>query len=132
MTTILQFKRLASLWLPPLAWMVLIFYLSSRPGLAIGEGAVDFWTRKPAHIGEYAILFFLLHRALGGSFGWARRKLYWVVGSLTFLYAVLDEIHQAFVPLREGKIEDLGFDLLGILVAVIFLLYSRKYMPDST
>ena len=122
----MQLKKLASLWLPAVLWMGFIYYLSSKPGLAIGEGAVDFWTRKPAHIGEYAILFLLLFRALRGSSSLTGHKLYLASVVFTFLYGVTDEVHQVLVPLREGRILDLGFDLLGILAGFLVLRYLAK------
>ena len=124
----MQFKKALWLWLPAIVWAFLIFYLSSRPGLAIGEGAVDFWTRKPAHIGEYAMLFVLVFRAARQSFGklWEFWELYLGVGAITFAYAVSDEIHQLFVPTRAGKIEDLGFDLLGVLLGVVLVHFYRR------
>jgi VanZ family protein len=126
----MQLKKLAFLWLPVLAWMGLIFYLSSVPNLSVGEGAVDFWTRKPAHIVEYAILFGLIWRALRGSLTVTVKKLYFSAAVFTIFYAVTDEIHQLLTPSRAGKIEDLGFDFLGIVVGAIlvrfYLCQSRK------
>ncbi len=86
---------------------------------------MDFWTRKPAHVGEYAVLFLLLYRAVEGGFGrtWKVWERNMGVSLLAFLYAVSDELHQFFVPLREGKLEDLGFDLLGILVGFLVICY---------
>ncbi|GMR19042.1 MAG: VanZ family protein [Patescibacteria group bacterium] len=119
----LKLKKQLSLWLPVLFWMGLIYYLSAQSGLKIGEGAVDFWTRKPAHVGEYAVLFLLLFRALRGGFRLSVRQLYLSAGVFTLLYAASDEIHQIFVPLREGRVADLGFDLLGILVGALAVRY---------
>jgi len=128
--------KIISLWLPVAVWMGLIFYLSSISGLAVGEGVVDFWTRKPAHVFEYAVLLILIARALRGSnfrfsiFNYQLGTLL-LAFLLSFFYAISDEFHQLFVPLREGKISDLGFDLLGILVGVLFLRFSRKGGVDS-
>ena len=123
-----QFKNVFRLWLPVLVWAGLIFYFSSVPNLAVGEGAVDFLTRKPAHIFEYALLFVLIFRAIRGSFG--RGLKFWEInlgsGIMALLYAVSDEIHQALVPTRSGKIEDLGFDLLGVLLALFLLRFYHR------
>jgi len=125
-------QRVLFLWGPPAVWAVLIYYLSSISGLAVGEGAVDFWTRKPAHVVEYAILFLLLFRAIRGGFGkkWRVGEIGLGAGVLAFVYAVSDEIHQVFVPLRTGKIGDLGFDLLGIL-AGLFLAHFYLRQPSK-
>ncbi|MDP2735327.1 MAG: VanZ family protein, partial [bacterium] len=95
-------QRVLFLWGPVILWAVLIYYLSSISGLAVGEGAVDLWTRKPAHIGEYAVLFALVFRAIRGSFGnsWKLWEVHLGAGVLTFAYAISDEIHQGFVPTR--------------------------------
>ncbi len=129
----MQLRKLVSLWLPALLWMGLIFYLSSRPGLKVAEGPADFWTRKPAHVGEYAILFLLFFRALKGSFPWGRREVYLSAGAFSFFYAAFDELHQLFVPLREGKLTDLVFDLLGIVVgALLIYLFQNKRRGESS
>jgi len=122
----MQLKKLAFLWLPVLIWAGLIFYLSSIPNLAVGEGTVDFLTRKPAHIVEYALLFGLIWRALEGSLAITVRTLYFSAAVFTFLYAVTDEIHQLLTPSREGKLYDLGFDLLGIFLGAVLLLRRRR------
>ncbi len=127
MVKLVQLKKVALPWLPVLLWAGLIFYLSSLPNLAVGEGAVDFLTRKPAHIAEYAVLFVLIFRALRGSFVIAEKKLYLSAAVFTLFYAVTDEIHQMLVPSREGKIYDLGFDLLGIFLGMLVLrLFLRR------
>jgi VanZ family protein len=100
------------LWLPPILWASLIFYLSSIPQLEVtSEPVWNFLTRKLAHIGEYAILGFLVSRALN----WRHPQLALV---LSFLYAVSDEWHQTLVPTRTGKVADLVFDLFGIILGV--------------
>ncbi len=122
----MQLKKLAFLWLPVLIWAGLIFYLSSIPNLAVGEGTVDFLTRKPAHIVEYALLFGLIWRALQGSLAVTARTLYFSAAVFTLLYAVTDEIHQMLVPSREGKLYDLGFDLLGVVLGAVLLLRRHR------
>jgi VanZ family protein len=122
----MQLKKLVFLWLPVLVWAGLIFYLSSIPNLAVGEGTVDFLTRKPAHIVEYALLFGLIWRALQGSLAATVRTLYFSAAVFTLLYAVTDEIHQLLTPSRAGKIEDLGFDVLGIFLGAVLLLHRHR------
>lgn len=125
MVEVMQFRKALYLWTPVVLWTALIYFLSSQPGLSIGEGWIDFLTRKPAHIGEYTVLFLLLHRAFRDTFFLAGQKLYLVAGIFTFLYAVSDELHQMFVPTRAGSIYDLGFDLLGIFGGLFLIRYWR-------
>ena len=114
-----KLKKLIVLWLPALSWMGLIFFLSSRPGLRVAEGDADLVSRKFAHIGEYAILFLLLRRALKGSFFWSENAVLAVAASLSLVYAATDELHQSFVPLREGRAADILFDFLGIVLGLL-------------
>ena len=37
---------------------------------------------------------------------------------LTLLYAMSDELHQAFVPGRTGRLQDIGTDLVGAVIGV--------------
>jgi len=55
------------LWLPVIIWASLIFYLSNIPHLKTNF-EYDFILRKIAHIVEYFILTFFLHRAFKGAF----------------------------------------------------------------
>lgn len=72
---------------------------------------------KTFHLIEYVILYVLLFLSWKDS-----RK--GVVSA--YLYAMSDEIHQAFVPGREGKFVDSLIDLLGIAIGLIVVrLYLR-------
>jgi len=109
---------LARFWLPVAAWMLLIFIVSGRPdqngGLSVGVVIP-----KLAHVVEYAVLGFLLARAARvedeplGS--WRSALVILAIG----LYAVSDEVHQAFVPSREARVTDVIIDLVGGLMGVI-------------
>ena len=104
--------RVVSAWLPVVAWAVLIFGLSSIPDLGTGLGGWDLALRKIAHAAEYAVLGALLYRALG-------RELPAV--AIGVAYAVTDEVHQAFVPGRQGAVLDVVVDAVGVLVGVYVL-----------
>jgi len=106
---------LVTVWLPILLWAGLIFTLSSIPSLHSGLGTWDLILRKCAHITEYAILAFLLRRAL--STPWA--------AATAFLYACSDEFHQSFVVGREGRPRDVAIDSLGIAIG---LLAARRVL----
>ena len=102
--------RRAMLWLPPVAYMLLIFSLSSQsqPLPAVTEHIWD----KALHFVEYAVLGALLCRALRGE------GVAWVtaIAAAVFLasaYGASDEWHQSFVPLRDASIRDWFTDLVG-------------------
>ena len=104
--------RVVSAWLPVVVWAGLIFGLSSIPDLGTGLGGWDLALRKIAHAAEYAVLGALLFRALG-------RELTAV--AIGIAYAVTDEVHQAFVPGRQGAVLDVLVDAVGVLVGVYVL-----------
>jgi VanZ family protein len=97
-------------WLPVLAWAAVIFALSAIPDLGTGLGGWDLVLRKIAHAAEYALLGALLVRATtrpGPAF------------ALGVLYAVSDEIHQAFVPGRHGAPLDVAIDAVGVGIGIL-------------
>src|SRR5215510_6142396 len=102
-------SRALTHWLPVVGWAALIFALSSIPSLGTGLGTWDLILRKCAHITEYAVLAFLLARAIGRE-GPAL--------ALGVLYAASDELHQAFVRGRHASPVDVAIDMLGLLIGV--------------
>lgn len=84
--------------------------------------------RKLAHVTEYCVLGLLLWRALRGGAAemWRRR---WALGTLGLgvLWAAADETHQLFSPGRVGSVADVGYDTLGVLLALLLLYgWSRR------
>jgi VanZ family protein len=98
------------------AWAALIFVLSSIPDLGTGLGGWDVVLRKLAHAAEFAILGALLVRAL--------RRPGWAV-ALGIAYAVSDELHQSFVPGRQGSALDVALDSVGVVVGTV--LAARRW-----
>lgn len=124
--------------LPIFVWMGVIFYFSSLPGPAERHWSLKiFIERKGAHIVEFAILAWLVWRAIyHASEKNIQRSL---LGAFLFslLYAISDEVHQLFVFGREGRIQDVGFDVLGICGALLILWIvvrkkRKKYLPKKS
>jgi len=114
-------KMLVFSWLPPLLWMVLIFFLSSFNKLQASPiGWQDFIVRKSAHFLEYAVLFFLYHRALKNTINVPVKRRLLLALFLTIFYALSDEFHQTFVAGRTGKTFDVGVDSLGAFFGLLF------------
>ncbi|MBV9080669.1 MAG: VanZ family protein, partial [Elusimicrobia bacterium] len=114
-----------SVWLPPVAWCGLIFYLSSIPGLNSGL-RYDFILRKMAHITEYAVLTGLLWRALRRTWNaLTPAGVGALSGLLALAYAASDEFHQMFVPRRGPSIHDVVIDSVGIIAAIWILRRQR-------
>jgi VanZ family protein len=73
--------------------------------------------RKGAHLAEYAVLALLLWNALRKTpapgtpvWQWSRAGL---VLALAALWAAMDELHQAYVPSRQGSVWDVLLDTTG-------------------
>ena len=129
-------KRLA-FWLPPLLWMATIAWFSTAEFGADNTGAVITplfrWllphatepqlaalhalTRKGAHVTEFAILSALWFVALTRERGVTRRRAAWIALLVAVAWAVLDEVHQSFVPNRTASAMDVGIDTVGALAA---------------
>lgn len=112
-TRTLVWRRLLA-WGPVVAWMAVIFALSSRARVP----GVDWLADLLTHGVGYLVLCFLVTRAL--SLGW---RLDWsgvpLAVTLATLYGVSDEFHQAFVPGRRSDPWDVGKDALGAVLGAL-------------
>jgi len=82
--------------------------------------------RKCAHLTAYAVLGILVWRALRKPVRKDERPWRWADAGFAVLfvavYAASDEIHQLFVPHREGRITDVMIDTAGAVIG-LFLLW---------
>jgi VanZ family protein len=112
-------RRVLSSWGPVVVWMAVIFALSSVPDLPAPPGGI---TDKAAHAWEYAPLGLLLVRALGGR-RWTAPTARAVAGAILIAagYGLVDEVHQLFVPGRQGDWYDAAADVLGASATAVAL-----------
>lgn len=132
-------------WAPAFIWMVVIFSASADqnsfnhssrligpllhwlfPGMPEASGrAIIFVVRKIAHLTEYALLGVLLWRALRPVRLGERPEWSWRVARLVLMiaavYAASDEIHQSFVPTRQGSPIDVLIDTTGAAVGLLLV-----------
>ena len=113
---------MVSRWLPVVVWAGVIFAFSSVPSLSTHLGTWDLVLRKLAHAAEYAVLGFLLLRALG------RESAALAVG---IAYAASDEVHQHFVSGRQGSPLDVLLDSVGVAVGVYAVRKLRRFRLQS-
>ena len=138
-------------WLPVAVWMLIIFTASSDthsahhssriiepilrwlfPHLADATVShVVLLVRKCAHVAEYAVLALLVWRALRGPARPDSHPWRWAHAGLallaTTLYASSDEIHQLFVPHREGRFADVLIDASGATLGLLGLWLFGKW-----
>lgn len=117
-------------WIPALAWMGLIFFMSSRQQLPTVDqnGPLDWSWRQAGHLAEYTVLALLFYHALqGGPTGQAR--LAWALG-LAVAYGLSDELHQAFVPGRNSNLEDILFNSTGAGLGILAVWWQQRRTTD--
>lgn len=123
-------------------WMGVIFMFSSQNGeesSGISNGilltlmnvvpmenlsieTLSFFIRKAAHFTEYAILGLLVDI---NSENKDKKHLLWSV-LFCFIYAISDEIHQYFVPMRSCSFIDVIIDTSGAIFAIFISRWIRK------
>lgn len=109
-------------WLLAIAWMALIFALSSQSKLPSPDDPwINFLFKKTAHFTVFGILAVLLWRALPR----APRSWLWA-WLLTALYAVSDEFHQVFVASRTPTARDVIIDMCGAATALALVWWLRR------
>lgn len=104
--------------------MFIIFILSSRQNVTVTHTlSYDFIILKTGHMLEYAMLNFLFFRALYFSLKkyHSPKQILILAFFCSILYAITDEIHQLFVPSREGHIRDIAIDAIGIFLMYIYI-----------
>jgi VanZ family protein len=142
----LWMKSFLKYWLPVLGWLVVTFIGSTNVmsveqtsrfivpfllWLKPGMTQQDVWViivfmRHCAHVGEYAVLAFLMWRAFrwGISASMRMPTLCGLVLLACALFGASDEFHQTFVKSRTPSVRDVLLDVggasVGLLIAVSF------------
>lgn len=78
---------------------------------------------------EYAVLYILLFRAFLSGKKASKTDSMKKAFIFAVIYAVSDEIHQTFVPTREGTVRDVIIDAAGISIMYMIVkkYFSRMY-----
>ena len=111
------------LWVPPLAYMLLIFHVSAQsdPMPELTSRVWDKWL----HLVEYGALAVLFCRALVGE-GLGRRQAFAIAFAATSAYGLTDEWHQLDVPGRMSSALDWLADALGAALGVVAYAAVRR------
>ncbi len=111
-------RNLVWYWLPPLAWMGVIFFSSAQPDLPSPPGPLlDTLLKKSGHFVVYAMLAFLWYRALSRG-GMTDRAALGLAFAIAVMYGMSDEFHQSFVPGRHPGLSDVLIDAIGAATAI--------------
>ena len=93
--------------------------------------AIHYAFRKCCHLAEYAILAWLLRRAIRKPVKNDPRPWLWPEAGLAlaivFLYSASDELHQVFVPSRTGQVSDVLVDTIGGAIGLLLLWLRKKF-----
>jgi VanZ family protein len=119
----LEKKRYVSIILT-LVVAVEIFYFSSIPGGKGVSGGIT-WLPIAYHVIVFFLFSFFLLISIKGNKE-IRTSYILTALALSIIYAISDEFHQFFVPFREATIDDVLTDAVGIFLATIVYLYSKK------
>ena len=109
-------------WLPAALYAGLIFFLSSQshPEDNLPSFLFKEVSDKVLHAVEYGILAVLCYRAFRWAAGPALARQAVVLAIVTAsVYGITDEVHQAFVPLRESSWQDWLADTIGAVIGVM-------------
>ena len=125
-----KFKHVIWFQLPAIAWAAAIFIQSSMSYIDTPDLGFDMQD-KLFHAIEYAILGFLLRRALVfQSNPFLQRHAGWLTILIGSIYAISDEIHQFYVPGRSSDIGDVVADIVGIIF-VVFIYFIGKQIKQQ-
>ena len=117
-------------WVPALAWMAWIFWLSSQKALPPAPGLSYSIAAIAGHFVLYAILTALLVLALSAQRA-LDRKTAAIIALASFGYALSDEYHQSFVPGRDASPFDLLVDATGIAFTLTVWALGWKRFATS-
>ena len=130
-SAILKEMKYIRFWLPVVLWMAVIFAFSSRQKVAFTDSYVlSFVFFKTLHLIEYYVLYVVTYRAVRNT-GRNKQNAWMIAFIITSIYAITDEIHQRFVPTREGKLRDAIIDMSAGGLAWITLKQLLQKLPKK-
>ena len=106
------------------------FKIHSNADLMMHAEAVHTFVRKTAHFTEYAVLGFFTYKAVSCDVK-DRKKAVLMAQLISTGYASTDEIHQMFVPGREGKVFDVMIDSCGAFCGIMVSCITQKFIEKK-
>ncbi|TSA20533.1 VanZ family protein [bacterium] len=122
-------KSLMKYQLPPLLWVVIIYFLSAIPSSHLNFKLPP-GSDKVVHAIIYFVLCWLARRAFYNQTNFLILRSSSFLGAFIFsvVYGLLDEYHQTFVPGRDADFYDLLADTGGALlyIAIAWLVHRPE------
>ncbi|HEU4764672.1 MAG TPA: VanZ family protein [Candidatus Eisenbacteria bacterium] len=124
----------ARYWLPVIAYVAMIFSLSSIHGSSVPNffPGVD----KLEHLLEYSLFGLLAGRAIRFTLGPTHRRLRAAFGTMALgaLVAALDEVYQLRVPGRSSDVRDWITDVAAVAISVLVtqLIHTRPIIRRAS
>jgi len=117
-------------WAPVIIYTIFIYYLSSLSNpveRVIPNGALIYFDfeRFIYHIIEYGILSSLIYRA----FKITSKNPQTLAILFSIIYAILDEVHQYYVPGRISSTFDIAIDSFGV-IAIQCIINIYNYIKN--
>ncbi|TFF94100.1 MAG: VanZ family protein [Promethearchaeota archaeon] len=110
--------------IPAITVAVIIFYFSSIPNPVppTAKPSIEIDINTLLHIAEFGLFSFLI------AFGFKQKTKNTYLTGFGVFYAIVDEIHQYFVPNRYFDILDIIADSIGVILGFLgFMLFEVLY-----
>ena len=109
--------------------MVGFFNIAASHPAVLVITVINFAFFKSLHMIEYGIFLIFNYRGILNTVTRDKKKAGKIALIITVLYALSDELHQTFVPTREGKFRDIIFDTIGAVFALYFIWNIQLKAP---
>ena len=114
------------------SWLLPLFRTLAPWATPAQLEALHWLTRRLAHLSEYAILAALWLRAFVRGRSLTPRSAGLLALAISVVWAILDEVHQSFVPSRSASLADVLVDTIGALVALTVAHVGWRQAVDRT
>jgi len=123
-------RTIALRWSPTLAYMMLVWVLSSIPRTA--PVVIVPMQDKVVHLVEYAVLAILYCYSIARSLPqWKKPAVLALSVLLAALWGAVDEWHQSFMPNRDADVMDAVADALGAIIGCAIAVRLPKAWPKE-
>ena len=136
MFNFLERNKVVLVYLPLVFYWILLFTLTSLPTQSVPAVGVS---DKVEHFLAYFGLSFLLYMALlfQKKSKFFKKYALLITLSISFIYGIIDEVHQLLIPGRSCEFNDFIADLLGAIFGLIVIkilltkIFKHQEQPAS-